>query len=70
MIRRSNYQIERMALGNTRELGVCSLNVSRWLYHYRAMQGAGLMTLRCRHCPAWSAPGEARSERFPAPMPM
>ena len=37
---RFDYPIELMTLGNMRELGVRSLDVSCWLYHHQALLSA------------------------------
>jgi hypothetical protein len=40
MVRRIRYEIEPMTLGNMRELGVRSLDVSCWLCHHQAVLSA------------------------------
>jgi hypothetical protein len=61
MARRVRYEIEPMTLGNMRELGVRSLDVSCWLCHHSAPI-AGRTTSRSRRSgSAWSAQAAASS---------
>jgi hypothetical protein len=48
--RRIRYEIEPMTLGNMRELGVRSLDVSCWKRHHQAVRSANRWPLKVSAC--------------------